>query len=163
MSIYWPLQTPVDCWIIHFVYKYNQMLYSSSFGQHGMLSCLASFLKACFKLSFPCRDYLQREIMTITTGAEVNGKTNRQQFLFSQWQSMHFESDICIQTAPSTVTTSDLLTAQQRRGFFHVDISHGSPSVPIQHYDSPALPNRPVKHHQSCWAQSFCGPVHPEW
>lgn len=76
MSIHWPLQTPVDCWVIHFVYKYNQMLYSSSFGQHGMLSRLASFLKACFKLSFPCRDYLQREKM-INTGTEVNGKTKQ--------------------------------------------------------------------------------------
>jgi len=88
MSIHWPLQTPVNCWVIHFVDKYNQMLYSSSFGQHGMLSCLASFLKACFKLSFPCRDYLQRKKITIKSGIEVNGKTNRQPF--SEWQSNPF-------------------------------------------------------------------------
>lgn len=72
MSIFSPLQTPVHCWIIHFVYKYNQMLYSSSFGQHGMLSRLASFLEARFKLALPCRDYLWTEIMTMNSETDMN-------------------------------------------------------------------------------------------
>lgn len=59
--IYWPLQTPVHCWVIHFVYKYNQMLHTSSFGQHGMFSRLTAFLKARLKLSFPRRDHLPKK------------------------------------------------------------------------------------------------------
>lgn len=170
MSIHWPLQTPVDCWVIHFVYKYNQMLYSSSFGQHGMLSRLASFLKACFKLSFPCRDYLQREKVTINTGTEVNGKTKNKLFCFlSDSQCLLSLTSVFKQRPLLYHDHVALLIAQVFPWIFWivdvawVDISQGSPSVPIQHYDSPALPNQPVKHHQSCWAQSFCGLVRPEW
>ncbi len=120
MYIFWPLQTPVHCWIIHFVHKYNQMLDSSSFGQHGMLPRLASFLKARFKLSFPCRDYLQIEIMknefrdwsewTVVSGLWVKVKP--------------FETDIGIQIAPSTVSLLHSTCSQLSSGedFFPMDI-----------------------------------------
>lgn len=54
-----PLQAPVDCWVIHLVDQNNQVFDSSRFSQHGMLSCLPTFLKTSLKLAFSSRDYLQ--------------------------------------------------------------------------------------------------------
>lgn len=58
ISIYPPLQAPVDRRIIHFIHQNNQVFYTSCFGQHGMFPCLSAFLKTSLKLTFPGRDHL---------------------------------------------------------------------------------------------------------
>ena len=46
-----PLFIPVYGRVVHFVDEDNEMLNAGSFNQHGMLSCLAAFLKSRLKLT----------------------------------------------------------------------------------------------------------------
>lgn len=54
-----PIQAPVHSGVVHFVHKDDQVFDSGCFGQHGVLSRLASFFKPCLKLAFTCWNHLR--------------------------------------------------------------------------------------------------------
>lgn len=54
-----PLQAPVHSGVVHFVHEDDQVFDSCRFGQHGVLSRLASFLEPRLELAFTRRNHLR--------------------------------------------------------------------------------------------------------
>lgn len=75
-----PLQAPAHSGVVHFVHEDDQVFDSRRFGQHGVLSRLASFFKPRLKLAFTCWNHL-RDISETSLKCPRRSKTSAQDLM----------------------------------------------------------------------------------